>query len=97
MMSDSCRAWRRCGPPATRARGFDPAPIFDPGTGQTLFLNDLPALLLEAVDATPKSMTTLLADLAGAVELDDEAAVLVSAALIQLEQAELVESLAASR
>ena len=66
--------------------------MFDPATGETHFLSDLPALLLAAVDAEPAEVATLIDRIAGPVTLDGQAQAQVVAALIFLESAELVES-----
>ena len=66
--------------------------MFDPATGETHFLSDLPALLLAAVDGQPPDVAPLIERVAGPVSLDGHAEAQVAAALIYLESAELVES-----
>jgi PqqD family protein of HPr-rel-A system len=66
--------------------------VFDPATGETHFLNALPLLLLEAMAESPSTAENLIDALAGPVELNDDAAQRITAALHLLEDAELVES-----
>lgn len=65
---------------------------FDPATGETHFLTELPTLLLEAVSASPATAEDLVAQLAGPVELDDKSAERVTVALRHLHHAGLIES-----
>jgi PqqD family protein of HPr-rel-A system len=84
--------WRRIGPAVSKNPEFDPAPVFDPATGETHFLTDLPLLLLETVVESPGTTEDLITALAGPVELDDAEAGRITAALHLLEDAELIES-----
>jgi PqqD family protein of HPr-rel-A system len=67
--------------------------VFDPATGETHFLTELPLLLLEAVDKLPSATDSLINTLAGPVKLEQDAADKILAALRLLEDAELIESL----
>ncbi len=66
--------------------------MFDPATGETHFLSDLPALIVTIVDDDWASHTNIIERYAGPVELDGSAETQVIAALVSLERAELVES-----
>lgn len=66
--------------------------MFDPASGETHFLSDLPALLLGQVDESWCDTMTLIERIAGPVALDTEDQSKVLAALHFLEGAELVES-----
>ena len=85
--------WLRNGPAVSKIQTLDPAPVFDPATGETHFLNELPLLLLEAMVDSPSTAEVLVDALAGPVELDDDADQRITAALRLLEDAELVESI----
>ncbi len=50
---------------------LEPVPVFDPATGETHFLTELPALLLEAIGPSPATALELVERLAGPVDLDD--------------------------
>lgn len=85
--------WWRTGPTLVTETFDEDDVVFDPATGETHFLTELPALLLTAIDRQPASHRDIVTRLAGAeTELDaaDEARVL--AALQFLVAAELVES-----
>ena len=85
-------AWRRLSQEVVEAKGFAPTPVFDPCTGQTHFLTELPALILAELDITPCPVEELIQRLAGPDKLDQAAEQRIQAALTQLEAAELVES-----
>jgi PqqD family protein of HPr-rel-A system len=70
--------------PATHA-------VFDPDTGETHFLTELPALVLQAISPVPASAAELVQRLAGNVQLDEDSAESVHSAVYQLEQAGLIE------
>lgn len=67
--------------------------IFDPATGETHFLNDLPLLLLSMIDREPRDLRRLCCLLTGS---DDDVAaeskMNITSALVSLAHAELVES-----
>lgn len=86
------RAWRRCGPDLAWGDDSEPRAVFDPATGETHFLTQLPALLLEEIGQTPTPAAELIERLAGPVDLDSDAAARVTAALRELEGAGLIES-----
>jgi len=87
------QSWRRLGLALVRERELGEGVVFDPSTGETHFLTELPALLLSVVDREPASQDTLVDRLAGPLDLDSTAEAQVLAALVYLEGAELVESL----
>jgi hypothetical protein len=66
--------------------------VFDPDSGETFFLNELPSLMLSSVTAEPATIERLVGRLAGAVALDEVSKGKILAALISLEDSELVES-----
>lgn len=66
--------------------------VFDPQSGETHFLAELPALIAATVDADWASADELVARYAGQVDLDDAAKAQILAALASLEAAEIVES-----
>jgi PqqD family protein of HPr-rel-A system len=84
--------WRRLGP--TLVWGNEPGqgPVFDPATGETHFLSELPALIATILDDTWASHVELISRYAGPVQLDAAAEAQFLAALASLERAELVES-----
>jgi hypothetical protein len=73
--------------------GLENGPIFDPLTGQTHFLNELPHLLLQAVEAIPRTADELAERIAGPVQLSDEEHAKCLRALAFLASAELIDSL----
>lgn len=70
----------------------DAQAVFDPDTGETHFLTELPALMLMAVGPNPAHAAELLQKITGPIELDETSTEAVYAALRQLEFAGLVES-----
>lgn len=86
------RRWRRLGPELVWDGEPGDGPVFDPLSGETHFLSQLPALILTVIDARWCSAAQLLERLAGPVALDDQAEARLLAALDSLERAELVES-----
>jgi hypothetical protein len=84
-------SWLRLGPPVRQLTSLSPSPVFDPLTGETLFLSDLPAMLLEAIDSSPRSVEELLSVLVGPVDLVDSKLDVVFAAIQHLSDAGLIE------
>ena len=85
--------WFRRGPSPVRASGYRLAPVFDPLSGETHFLSDLPDLLLGVIDAEPRGVAEIVALLNDGEAVDDAAALeRITTALVFLQQAELVES-----
>lgn len=85
------RAWFRKGPrvcPSDSSKSL----LFDPYTGETHFLGDLPALILSVIDDTALPLEELAERLAGPISLDETARAQINGALVFLEAAELVES-----
>ena len=70
--------------------------VFDRRTGETHFLADLPALILQALCERQLTRTALINELASAADIaiDENVSNRVLAALQFLERAELVESAA---
>ena len=86
------RLWRLHATTTITEQFDDSLVVFDPATGETHFLADLPALVLAELDDEPRSVRELIERLAGPVELDRAAEQQILTALTQLEAAELVES-----
>jgi len=86
------RRWRRLGPPLVWDGEPGEGAVFDPVSGETHFLSQLPALILTVVDDRWCGYPELIARLAGPVALDGQAEEKVISALASLERAELVES-----
>ena len=91
-MPDDSRSWRRSGPPGPRFEFDESTVVYNPLTGETHFLAELPALLYEQLSETGASLTELLARFAAEDELDSSAMAQISQALRQLEAADLIES-----
>lgn len=86
------RRWRRGGPaPFTEEFGSVCA-VFDPASGETHFLTELPSLLLSVIDDRAATLDTLVERLAGATALDPQARIQLLSAMEYLVAAELVES-----
>jgi len=85
------RRWHRLGQDVL-AEQFEQAIIFDPQTGETHFLSELPLMLLSAVNSKPQDIRELTAHLDPELDLNDGSRVKILEALYQLEQAGLVES-----
>lgn len=66
--------------------------MFDPASGETHFLSELPALLLSAIDADWCAFDVLVERIAGPLELDPQDQAKIVSSLGYLEGAELVES-----
>lgn len=66
--------------------------VFDPETGETHFVSELPTLVLQAVGPDPATAAKLIQKIAGPVELDENSIEAVHSSLQQLEYAGLVES-----
>lgn len=84
--------WSRRAPPVVWENAPGNGPVFDPASGETLFLSDLPAVLLAAIDAQPVGLALLVERIAGPLELDTPDRGKILTALLYLENAELVES-----
>lgn len=87
------RYWVRAGVPLVYEELGGATAVFDPYTGETHYVSELPVLLLSCIDAQPALPEELISRLAGDVELDKDARSQVLASLVYLEAAELVESL----
>ncbi|MCB1801120.1 MAG: hypothetical protein KDI82_05480 [Gammaproteobacteria bacterium] len=85
-------AWRRCAPALEWRHEAGSGAVFDPVTGETHFLSDLPAMLVTEIDETWCDTRTLIERIAGSIQLDAGEHAKVLAALHYLEGAELVES-----
>ena len=86
------RIWLRQGPsPLFQDVGTLTA-VFDPATGETHLLAELPALVLGVMNTDAASASELIERLAGPVELESDANAQISTTLGFLESAELVES-----
>lgn len=86
------RTWRRVGPPLVWDGDPGAGAVFDPLSGETHFLTDLPALIAATVDADWSCPWDLVVRYAGEVDLDPAAQAQILAALASLEAAEIVES-----
>lgn len=83
--------WARYGPEPVR-ESFDVTEIiFDPSTGETHFLNELPSLLLSVVQHQPLSLNALIGRLAGDVEVSEQGREDILATLQFLAGAEIIE------
>ncbi len=91
-MTPSERLWRLQATTTLSEQIDNSLVVFDPTTGETHFLADLPALVLAELDDKPRSIRELIERLAGPVELGHVAEQQILTALTQLEAAELVES-----
>lgn len=67
--------------------------VFDPLTGETFFLNELPTLLLELLAERPHSIDEILSRLQSGQPLGVQERERVQMALEFLEQSELVQSI----
>lgn len=85
------RRWCRLGEDACIEQ-FERAIVFDPQTGDTHFLSDLPLMLLSAVYSTPQDIKELTAHLDSDLDLDNGSRVKILEALYQMEQVGLLES-----
>lgn len=86
------RRWFRSRADLIWEQGVGEGIVYDPSSGETHFLSDLPSLILSVVDDIPASYAELVERFAGPVELDPIAQSQIVAALLFLEGAELVES-----
>jgi PqqD family protein of HPr-rel-A system len=84
--------WRRQAPAVCGSPGYKLTPVYDPISGETHFLNELPSLLLEVIDERPRRVDELVALLNDGEPLDADAKKNIEFALTYLEQAELAES-----
>ena len=84
--------WFRIGPDLAWQDVPGNGAVFDPASGQTHFLSELPAVIVSAVDQTPTSFSSLLERLGGPDGIDEHGKAKILAALSFLENAELVES-----
>ena len=73
---------------------WDMAVLFDPETGETHFLNELPALLLAHLDVSPRTFEQIVEAIDAPADLSDEARQQIRRALRLLEDKELIESTA---
>jgi PqqD family protein of HPr-rel-A system len=80
----------RQGPALARSVLADTSVVFDPTSGETFFLNELPALLLENLDDKPVSMRALVGRIAQDLIVDVQAEQRILAALAFLEKADLI-------
>ncbi|MCB1725070.1 MAG: hypothetical protein H6959_05730 [Chromatiaceae bacterium] len=85
-------SWRRVGPPLLWHREPGSGAVFDPASGQTHFLNELPAMLLAEIQADWRDGASLVEAAAGPVDLNPNDRAKIHAALHFLASAELVES-----
>lgn len=94
MFAPKSRVWRRCGAPVVYALESDAtsSTLFDPTTGETHFLADLPALVLSQVGEESIDLPHLLTRLDAPSDSGEEVALRVLHALATLERAELVDS-----
>lgn len=90
------QAWVRRGPQLVWEELSTAVAVFDSSTGETHFLNELPALLLPAINDEPASQAALVNRLAGPLDLDGAAEAQVFEALMYLKRAELVESVSSN-
>ena len=95
MESDN-RFWFRIGPDVVWQHVGAAGAVFDPATGETFFLNELPALILSAVDSVPASFSQLVDRLGGQDGIDEAVQTQIFSALTYLESAALLESQASS-
>ena len=86
------RVWFRTGAPLQWDSHAATASVFDPDTGETHFLSELPSILLAQVDDRPVTLYQLIQRLDGPNDLADEARHQITAALLSLERAELIAS-----
>ena len=84
--------WYRRGAGLLWESQADGAVVFDPDTGETHFLSDLPAMALAEIDDTPVTLSGLIERLDGPDDLPAEARQQIRAALLSLEQVELITS-----
>ena len=84
--------WLRSGPRPVFEHLSQAVAVFDPASGETHFLSDLPALLLDVTNSCPVPFEVLYERLAGKQSLDDSAKARILAALRSLEGVELIES-----
>lgn len=86
------RLWFRRDPGLVWEPDIGPGLVFDPASGETHFLSELPALILSTIDDSPATYAELVERFAGPVDLHHQATAQIIAALISLEGAELIES-----
>ena len=84
--------WYRKGTPLHQETHAQSAVIFDPDTGETHFLSDLPSIVLHKIDDFPATLSVLIGRLDGPENLEPEAREQILTALMYLERAELVTS-----
>lgn len=85
-------AWYRRGAELLWESQGDGSAVFDPDTGETHFLSDLPAMALAEIGDTPVTLSGLIARLDAPEDLPAEARQQIHAALLSLEQVELITS-----
>lgn len=86
------QAWARKGAPLEWEMQKGAAVVFDPETGATHFLSDLPSLLLSHIDDVPADLAILIERLDGPKELGLDERKQILSALLSLEQSELITS-----
>lgn len=84
----------RRGKPLVWQRGWGMAIVFDPDSGQTHFLSELPALLLEHLGESPQTIDQIAASIDAPADLRDDAREQIRRALVLLEDKELIASMA---
>lgn len=88
------RRWFRTTAAPDVASGLSPTPVFDPATGETHFLNELPLMLLSAINARPQLATSLARQIFGdSIALGNAELARVETALRLLKNAEIIESI----
>jgi PqqD family protein of HPr-rel-A system len=92
MQYSSRRLWMRDGPELVEETFGSVCAVFDPATGETNFITELPALILTVIDEQPSTLQSLIGRLAGPIDMDQQAQEKVFTALEFLAAAELVES-----
>lgn len=66
--------------------------MFDPQSGETHFVSDLPFLVLSVLDQTPRTPDEIARLLSGPDALDSSSLEKIRSTLVYLAQAEIVES-----
>lgn len=86
--------WRNAACPLVWSESSAVDAVFDPATGETHLLNELPGLILRAIDTQPRNAGRIIEAMAGASaeELGRSGRDQVIAALDYLRGAELIES-----
>ena len=90
--ADERSVWFRDGSELLWESHADTAAVFDPDTGETHFLTDLPAMALAQINDTPVTLSGLIKRLDGPDDLPADARQKIHAALLSLERVELITS-----